>query len=137
MPQGIKNICIDTKYQHNIENLQKERALTREVVQGIYERFMSEENCNHMQNALEALENYRYVPHGYSIPAGRYIRYIDTTSHFNMPLKLGGFVTGDNGYSVVFKSASETQRIVRLNKRHCVLFAYITDQEKLRLALDE
>ena len=98
---------------------------------------MVENNYNNKENALESLENYRYVENKYVIPSGRYFRYIDTKDHTNMPLKLGGFVLSDNKFSITFKSAGEEQRIVKLNKRHCVLFVFITDSEKLRCHFTE
>ena len=130
-----KTISIDQNYQENICSLENEAALTLDTVNSIYDRFISEENYNNKMNALEALQNYRYVPSGHVIPSGRYIRYIDTKVHDNMPLKLGGFVTSDNGYSVVFKSSAESGRVVRLNKKHCIMFVYITDAEKVRVAI--
>ena len=133
--KNVKNIKISNEYQPNIQSINDEEKLTKNVVHNIYERFMSEKNYNNMQNALEALSNYRYVPNKYIFPTGRYIRYIDTTQHNDMPLKLGGFVLSDNKYSIVFKSAGCTGRIVRLNKRHCILFIYITDAEHLRTAI--
>ena len=132
---SVKNLNLSCSYQPNIENLKKEQQTTFDVIENIYNRFMNEQNYNNKERALEALQNYRYVPNKYMIPNGRYVRYIDTTDHTNMPIKLGGFVLNDNKYSFVYKSASETQRIVRCNKRHCIMFVYITDDEKIRATL--
>lgn len=133
----MKTIKICGNYQANIESVESEQRLTSSVIQNIYNRFMSESNLNHLHSALDALEGYRYVPRGFSIPSGRYIRYIDTTQHNDMPLKLGGFVLSDNGYSVVFKSSGFTERVVRLNKKHCIMFVKITEAELLRLQLGD
>ena len=133
--EKVKTIEINTEYIPNIENIKNERKRTKEIIKNIYERFINEKNYNNRDGALEALENYRYVENKYVIPNGRYIRYIDTTDSEDMPLKLGGFVLNDNKYSITFKSAGEAQRIVKLNKRHCIMFVYITDTEKLRSEL--
>uniref|UniRef100_A0A6C0F5S2 Uncharacterized protein n=1 Tax=viral metagenome TaxID=1070528 RepID=A0A6C0F5S2_9ZZZZ len=130
--KNIKNIQISNDYQPNIQSISDEDKITKKIIKSIYERFMNETNSNHMHNSFESLSNYRYVPNKYILPAGRYVRYIDTSNHQDMPLKLGGFVLNDNKYSIVFKSAGGCGRIVRLNKRHCVLFIYITDAEHIR-----
>lgn len=131
----VKNIKLNQKYQTNIESRKKEQDITNEIVSNLYNRFMNEANANNLEYALGALEDYRYVPYGYCIPTGRYIRYIDNKDANDMKLKLGGFVLYDNKYSVTFKSSNS--HIVKLNKRHCVMFVSITYNELMRLNMEK
>lgn len=127
-----KNIHFKKQYQENIVSLQQEEINTSTIITNIYERFINESNANSMQYALNVLQGYRYIPSTQCAPPGRYLRYIDTTDAHDMKLKLGGFVISDNGYSVTYKNH---ERFVKLNKRHCILFVLITDNERVRCAL--
>ena len=133
---SIKTVNISNKYQENIQSIEAEETKVQEVVQNIYARFMSEQNANHVHYALQALREYRYVPNKYCIPMGHYIRYIVTTAHLDMKLKVGGFVMSDNGFSVTFKSSANNM-LIKLSKRHCIMFVMITHNEKLRCALSK
>ena len=128
-----KTIKIDN-YQTNIESLESEQATIDTIVTNIYTRFNSASNANNLQYALEVLQGYRYVPNKFRLVPGRYVRYIDTTDHTNMTLRLGGFVISDNGFSVTYKNPD---RFIKLNKRHCIMFVHITYSEKLRCALTD
>mgnify|MGYP000159160633 CR=1 FL=1 len=125
---------IECNYQPNIESIDNETKILQTIVKNIYERFMNENNKNNMDYALQVLELYRYVPNRYVIPAGRYVRYIDTSNHQDMKLRLGGFVTYDNKYSFTYKSGD---KLVKVNKKHCVVFQSITSNEQLRTLLHE
>ena len=135
MSKQTKNIKLNQNYQPNIESLEKEQKVTNEIINNIYSRFISEDNANNREYALNALNDYRYIRNDYIIPCGRFVRYIDTKDHNNMKLKLGGFVTSDNGYSFVYKSCAGDQRIVKVNKKHCIIFISITYDEQLRCAI--
>ncbi len=128
-----KTIQISKNYQDNIDSVESEQSKTDGAVRNIYTRFSSEKNVNNMEYALKSLEGYRYVPHGYCIPQGHYVRYIDTSESNNMPLKVGGFLLSDNGYSMTIKSSANSM-FVKINKRHCVVFVMITQAEYLRAA---
>ena len=121
---------IQCNYQANIDSIENEQKIVNETIVNIYERFMNEKNKNNMDYALEVLHMYRYVPNKYVIPAGRYVRYIDTGNHQDMKLRLGGFVTNDNGYSFTYKSSD---KFVKVNKKHCIVFQSITSNEHIRV----
>ncbi len=128
----IKTISIKSKYQENIKSIDEERKKLEEIVHNIYNRFINENNKNNLDYALEVLKEYRFIPNKYIIPNGRYIRYIDTKDTKDMKLKLGGFVISDNGYSTTYKSKTN---LVKLSKKHCIIFVLITHAEKLAVAL--
>ena len=121
---------IKTDYQDNITSLEETQKDTDAIINNIYSRFINEKNANNRDYALNVLKDYRYVPKGYIIPAGRYIRYIDTKNHNDMKLKLGGFVINDNKYSLVYKTTKD--RFVKLDKSHCIMFVSITYSEQVR-----
>ena len=91
------------------------------------DKFVSETNTNTYEYATNALDNYCYVPSKYTLWHGRYIRYLDTSSPFEIKLKLGGFMVSDNGYTVEFRRDKKTFRIDRRNK----LFFMIMTQADL------
>ena len=134
-PKTTKTIKLSNNYQPNIESIKDEQNRTDDVINNIYSRFMTEANSNNMQYALDTLVEYRYVPNTFILPTGRFIRYIDTNDHANMILKLGGFVISDNGYSIVYKSCATEQRIVKVNKKHCIVFLSINYDEQLRCSI--
>lgn len=125
---------IYTSYQPNITNLEREKQTCIIVIENIYELCKNEANQNNKEYALECIaDSYRYVPNKYMLIPGRYIRYIDTTDHTDMKVKLGGFVISDNGYSLVYKNEN---RFVKLNKKHCILFMSITYNEQIKCAIE-
>ena len=128
---STKKIQVD--YQDNIGSLESEQKNTDDIINNIYNRFINEKNLNNREYALQVLKDYRYVPNKYVVPAGRYIRYIDTTNEKDMKLKLGGFVINDNKYSLTFKT---NDKFVKLNKRHCIMFVSITRSEQIRSMLN-
>lgn len=132
----MKNIKkININYQPNIESLEDERNIVIESINNIYSLKLNENNENNRNYALNVLsDTYRYVPNKFLLIPGRYIRYIDTSDSNDMKLKLGGFVISDNGYSIVYKN---TNRLVKLNKKHCILFVSITYNEQLRCAISK
>ena len=129
-----KSIKIYKNYQTNITNIELEKNKVHEIIQNIYQLYFNESNINNKDYAIQSLlEEYKYVNNKYSINPGSYVRYIDTSNHKDMKLKLGGFVITDNGYSLVYKNDN---RFVKLNKKHCILFVKITYNEKLRCAIE-
>tara|TARA_B100001094_G_scaffold328186_1_gene388042 strand:+ start:1524 stop:1928 length:405 start_codon:yes stop_codon:yes gene_type:complete len=125
-----KTIKLDKPYLKNIYNLEKEKKYAKDIITNVYERWMNESNYNHLQYALEALEEYRYVAPKYVIPNGRYIRYIDLKDPYDAKLRLGGFVIYDNGYSVTFMNRG---KFIKINKKRAkAIFVRISDDELLR-----
>ena len=131
---ATRTIQLKHRYQDNIKSLDEESAKVRNVVCTIYDRFINEQNANHKEYAINALQEYRYIPSKCIIPTGVYLRYIDTKNVSDMKLKVGGFVLNDNGYSVTFKSSANNMPI-KLNKRKCILFTMITYNDRLRCAI--
>ena len=129
-----KNIKIYKNYQANISNIDVEKKKVQEVITNIYSLCINEANQNNKDYAEQSLiDEYKYVNSKYSINPGSYLRYIDTSNHKDMKVKLGGFVINDNGHSLVYKNDT---RFVKLNKKHCILFVKITYNEKLRCAIN-
>ena len=128
-----KTIKLYNNYQNNILNLEDEKQKTVDAINNIYSLNMNENNKNNSDYALDALsDKYKIVPNKYTLVAGSYIRYIDTANYKDMKLRVGGFVLSDNGFSIVYKS---NNRCVKLNKKHCIIFVYITYNEQLRCAI--
>ena len=129
-----KTIKIYKNYQANISNIQLEKTKVQEVINNIFSLCINEANQNNKDYAEQSLiDDYKYVNNKFSINPGSYLRYIDTSNHKDMKVKLGGFVIHDNGHSLVYKNDN---RFVKLNKKHCVLFVRITYNEKLRCAIN-
>ena len=96
---------------------------------------MNEANHNTMNYALEILvDNYRYVPNDTILSQGRYIRYLDLKKPLDIKLRLGGFVTNDNGYTVNLKGPEKTFRV---SKKNCLFFSQINDTDKIHAAVNE
>ena len=128
-----KNIKIYKKYQSHITNIESEKQKVHQIIQNIYQLYLNESNENNKDYAVQSLDEYKYINNKISINPGSYLRYIDTSNHKDMKLKLGGFVINDNGRSLVYKNDN---RFVKLNKKHCILFVKITYNEKLRCAIE-
>jgi len=125
---------IRTSYQPNISDLEKEKQICIDVIENIYQLHKNEANENNKEYALACLaDTYRYVPNKFQLIPGRYVRYIDMSNYTDMKVKLGGFLISDNGYSIVYKSE---RRLVKLNKKHCILFMSITYNEQIRCAIE-
>ena len=103
-----------------------------QLLNNIYHRFINEENENNRQYAIEKLQEYRYVPKSYCIPEGRYVRWINVQNARDMPLKHGGFVVSDNGYSV---GVLLNGKVIKVSKKSVLLFVKITDSEKIFFSL--
>ena len=92
-----KNIKIYKKYQSHITNIESEKQKVHQIIQNIYQLYLNESNENNKDYAVQSLDEYKYVNYKFSINPGSYLRYIDTSNHKDMKLKLGGFVINDNG----------------------------------------
>lgn len=114
----------------NVTDLEYERERVVTLTSDLFNRFPSEHNTNALYEALDALEDYMYVPLEHAITPGRYARYLNTTNAHAMVLKTGGFVVQDNSYTVTLRNAFG---VFRVNKRNNVWFARITEQDKFRI----
>ena len=129
-----KNIFVKENYQPAITNLEHEKQTTIDSIKNIYSLCKNENNQNNLEYSLISLsDTYKYVHKKFHLLPGSYIRYIDTSNHQDMKLKLGGFVISDNGYSIVFKNPNN---FVKLNKKHCIIFVYITYNEQLKCTIE-
>lgn len=113
----------------SIINIQKEQKITKNTITTIYNNFKTKENEKHYKNCLKKLENYCYVNNNYKLWDGRQVRYIDTSNPLDMPLKLGGFVLHDNGYTVHIKNK---YRSFKVSKQGKLFFMYINSQDQIR-----
>lgn len=136
--KNVKNITItDGKILQPIESMIQEYELVKETLWNIFERFMNEHNSKEYQECLEVLEGYRYIKSEYSVPDGRFVRYIDISKPQKLSLKQGGFVIEDLGYSVKLKSPNpEAPRIFNVRRQTHLFFMKINDNEKLRFACE-
>ena len=136
MPSRVKNIDVSNgKYIEPIVSMIQEYELVKETLWNIFERFMNEHNSNEYQDCLESLEEYRYIKSDYSIPEGRFVRYLDISKPQKMTLKQGGFVIEDLGYNVKLKSVVPP-RIFNVSRNNSLFFMKINDNEKLRFACE-
>ena len=111
-----------------------ELRIRNDCIRNIYDLCLNEANVNNLQYALDSLIGFRYIPNSFLIPNGRYVRYIDTKNHLDMKLRLGGFVTSDNSFSVSYISCASSH-VVKVNKKHCIFFIKVTQDELLRCSL--
>ena len=115
-----------------ITDIEKCKKDTTKIINDIYHRFVTEANENHRQNCLQKLEDYCFVNNKNKMWDGRHVRYVDTTNAFDMPLKLGGFLIDDNGYTVTLKN---DKRIFRVRKQGKHFFMMINNRDKIRSLL--
>ena len=132
----------DVKYYEPVVSLELEYTKVQNVLTSLFDKFMNEHNSKVLEYCREVLEDYRYVPNDNTIPEGYYVRHIDTRNPLKMQLKVGGFVTNDNGYSVKIRGTvknnfEERSYVYTLNKRRSVIFVKITDNEKMRCLCQE
>jgi hypothetical protein len=127
----IKHIF--TRVYPSIEDIDKEKELTINVVTDLLNRFVSESNTNTLEYASNALDCYCYVPVKYTLWPGRYVRYLNTLDAFNIKLKVGGFVMSDNGYTVVL---SNDKRAFRVDKRNCIWFMAMIESDVNRIRVN-
>lgn len=130
MSTTTKVIRLSSNHAPNVTDLEYERERVVTVTSDLLNRFPSEHNTNTLYEALDALEDYMYVPLEYTITPGRYARYLNTSNAHAMVLKTGGFVVQDNAYTVTLRNA---YGVFRVNKRNNVWFARINEQDKFRI----
>lgn len=141
MKNNTKTIKLDKdiKYYDPIISLDLEYTKVQNALTSLFEKFINEHNSKTLEYCREALVDYRYMSNNNTIPEGHYIRHIDTRDPFNMNLRLGGFVTHDNGFSVKIRGTTVDDRsyVYSLNKKRSVIFVKITDNEKMRCLCKE
>ena len=133
MPE-VKVINFQKEYLLPVDSLESIHTEVQQVVENIMSRFMNEKNYDTKMYALSALDDYRYVPPKLIVPEGRYVRYLDLKDHNNIKLRAGGFVTSDNGYSLVIKVPNGAVKISRKNK---ILFLKLNTDDRIRAAIAE
>jgi hypothetical protein len=130
-----KTIKIYQKHCQPINSIEEENTKTRDVIINVYERFPSEVNANHHEYAQEKLHNFRYVPAGFCISPGSYIRMIDMRSPYDAKLYSGGFVTFDNGFKTTV-IACRRDGTITFNRKKYVFFVQMTMDDMLRAQIN-
>ena len=141
LQKDVKHIEISNgKHLKPIVSMIQEYEIVKHVLLNIFERFMNEHNANEYQECLESLQEYRYIKSDYSVPDGRFIRYIDVSKPQKMKIKSGGFVIEDMGYGIKIKSVVEYENappnIFNIRKDKHMVFMKIDGNEKLRFACE-
>jgi len=126
----MKSIALRSKILQNIVSVEAENVTTKGIIDTIYTRFTSYANTKHHKYAKEKLMNFRYIPKGYTIPSGGYIRLIDMRTPFDAKLYSGGFVTSDNGYRVIVRAA-RANTMITFDKRKYSIFLQLTTDDQL------
>lgn len=112
----LKHYNVSDKTKFNIEHL----------LNNLYSKFISEDNTNNLEDALQKLKDFIYVPSSANLWSGRYIRMIDTRKPMNMKIHIGGFLVHDNGY--VFKLLIDGN-IRKFNKKHFLTFMLFSQKD--------
>lgn len=140
MPSTTKKIDVsDVKHIPPIVSMIQEYELVKETLWNIFERFMNEHNSNEYQYCLESLQEYRYVKNDYSIPEGRFVRYLNVSRPKKMVLKKGGIVVEDKGYNLTLKNVVDGEKgpkMFDLRKSSNLIFLKINNNDKLRFACE-
>ena len=121
----------NSKLLQDIVSVHAENNNTQQIIDNLYGRFSSDANSNHHIYAKSKLVNFRYIPKGYIIPSGGYIRLIDMRTPFDAKLYSGGFITSDNGYSVVVRAA-RSNAMITFDKQKYSIFLQLTMDDQLR-----
>lgn len=129
----MKNIKIYTKALCDVTSISDENEKVVDILNNVYQRFPSEKNTNHHTYAQEKLINFRYVPVGYTVPLGGYVRMIDLKEPYDAKLYSGGFVTTDNGYTTSVRSI-RSQTVYTFNRRKYIFFLQLTVDDQLKAA---
>ena len=88
-----------------------------------------------MEKTIDALDNdYIYVPNDTILSNGKYMRFLDLKDAMSIKLRLGGFVTNDNGYSFTIVN---NNRCLKFSKRNKLIFSRLSDSDKIRAAINE
>ena len=130
----MKNITFHSKILPEVQSIEEENEKTQLYIDNIYDKFPSEANINHQGYAQEKLMNFRYVPLKYIIPNGSYVRFIDLRTPYDATLFSGGFVTRDNGHSVVVR-ASRDERVFTFDRRKYAVFLQMTVDDQMRIQM--
>jgi len=132
---ATKTIKLSKKYQENIQDLKKEQDTVRQVIQSTFEKFQNETNFNSMEYALDVLpEEFVYVPNSTLLSEGRYVRYLDMRDPLEIKLRIGGFLLGDNGYTISLKGPEKTFRV---SKKTSLFFSQINETDRVRVAINQ
>jgi hypothetical protein len=130
-----KTIVIYHKTCPVITSIDNENSKTQDVINNIYDRFPSEANVNHHEYAHEKLNNFRYIPAGFCITPGSYIRMIDMRTPYDAKLYSGGFVSFDNGYKTTI-IASRRDGTITFNRNKYIFFVQMTIDDLLRVQIN-
>lgn len=132
---SIKTVKLSKKYQDNIQDFKKEQKTVTDVIENTFNKFMNEANHNTMEYAYDVLQDdYVYVPNNTILTSGKYIRYLDLKNPMEIKLRIGGFVTTDNGYTVSIRGI---ERSFRVSKRNALFFSQISDTDRIRVAVND
>ena len=132
---SIKTVKLSKKYQDNIQDFKKEQKTVTDVIENTFNKFMNEANHNTMEYAYDVLQDdYVYVPNNTILTSGKYIRYLDLKNPMEIKLRIGGFVTTDNGYTVSIRGI---ERSFRVSKRNALFFSQISDSDRIRVAVND
>ena len=132
----IKVVKFSKKYQNNIIDLTQEEEQINNILNNTFKKYSSETNLNTYDYSLNTLQSeYVYVKNDVILANGKYIRYLDMKNPMEIILRIGGFVKTDNGYSVTI--ICPNKEIYKINKRKHIFFTKITDNDRIRCAVDE
>ena len=132
----VKVVKFSKKYQNNIIDLTQEEEQISNILNNTFKKYSSETNLNTYDYSLNTLQSeYVYVKNDVILANGKYIRYLDMKNPMEIILRIGGFVKTDNGYSVTI--ICPNKEIYKINKRKHIFFTKITDNDRIRCAVDE
>lgn len=96
------------------------------ILENLYKSFCSEENTNNLEEAIEKLEQYVYIPSTVKLWSGRYILLIDIRKPFDMKVVNAGFLNYDNGYTI---NVINNDKIRNYSKRNFITFMLPSEKD--------
>lgn len=85
------------------------------ILHKIFKNFMNESNFNNKTYAQNALLHYQYIRSEYTLPKGKYIRWINKKDPYDLKLRVGGIIIDDNGKIIIVRANNKNFSILKKN----------------------